>query len=142
MFASLGSLGAVEGARVLDLFAGTGALGIEALSRGACHATFVDDDGAAISAIRANLSSTGLDGVASVIRGDVLAYLDVTRDEFDLVLADPPYAFDGWHALVGHLPAPLAALESGRPVDPGARWEIVRTRRYGDTTVTIIRRRD
>jgi 16S rRNA (guanine966-N2)-methyltransferase len=141
MFASLGSLGAVEGARVLDLFAGTGALGIEALSRGAAHATFVDDDPTAVATIRVNLSSTGLDAAASVLRSDVLAYLDSTRDEFDLVVADPPYAFDGWDVLVERLPAPLAALESGGPVEAGPAWETIRSRRYGDTTVTIARRR-
>ncbi|MFN2506284.1 MAG: RsmD family RNA methyltransferase, partial [Acidimicrobiales bacterium] len=62
VFASLGSLGAVQGARVLDLFAGSGALGIEALSRGARSATFVDSDLRAVAAIRANLAAVGLVG--------------------------------------------------------------------------------
>src|SRR5262245_431794 len=90
VFTSLGSLGAVDGATVLDLFAGTGALGIEALSRGAAHATFVDDDPAAVAAIRANLSATGLAPKASVTCDDAVRFLERTDDAYDLVLADPP----------------------------------------------------
>lgn len=123
---------------MLDLFAGTGALGIEALSRGARAVTFVDHDVSAVSAIRANLDATGL--VGTVIRSDVLPFLASTSDTFDVVLADPPYAFDGWIGLLGRLPAPLAALESSHPIDPGPPWETLRTRRYGDSVVTLVRR--
>ncbi len=140
LFASLGSLGAVEGARVLDLFAGTGALGIEALSRGAASATFVDSDSTAVAAIRANLESTGLSDRASVVRSDVMRFLETMCEPFDLVLADPPYAFGGWGELTPLLPAPLAALEAGAPVDPGPGWTVLRTRRYGDSVVTLARR--
>lgn len=140
LFASLGSLGAVEGARVLDLFAGSGALGIEALSRGASAATFVDRDKAAVAAIEANLDATGLTSSATVVRGDAAAFLAATTQRFDLVLADPPYAFSGWPSLVAALPADLAALESGRPIDVPAGWTVLRSRRYGDSVVTLAHR--
>lgn len=143
VFSALGSLAAVEGARVLDLFAGTGALGIEALSRGARSATFVDDDPAAVAAIKANLAATGLEGVARVVRGDAGRYLDglaATGDAFDLAVVDPPYAFDGWTGLAAKLPAALAAFESCDPVDPGPGWAVLRARRYGDSVVTLARR--
>jgi 16S rRNA (guanine966-N2)-methyltransferase len=138
LFGALGSLGAVEGARVLDLFAGTGALGIEALSRGAAAATFVDDDPASVAAVEANLAATGL--IGAVVRRDVLRYLASTQGEYDLALVDPPYAFDKWEQLLAALPAPTAALESGRPLEVGPGWEVVRARRYGDTRLTIVRR--
>lgn len=91
------TLGPVDGLRVLDLFAGTGALGLEALSRGAASAVFVESDRRSVSAIESNLKSVGLLGEdqASVRRGDVVKYLEAAvRDEagFDLVFVDPPYA--------------------------------------------------
>jgi 16S rRNA (guanine966-N2)-methyltransferase len=138
VFASLGSLGAVVGARVLDLFAGTGALGIEALSRGAASATFVESDPRAVEAIKANLATTGL--VGTVVRSDVLRFLENTSEEYDLAVADPPYAFTEWDRLLAVLPAPLVAVESGAPVDPGPGWVILRSRRYGDSVVTLARR--
>jgi 16S rRNA (guanine966-N2)-methyltransferase len=82
----------VEDARVLDLFAGSGALGIEALSRGAREVTFVERDDAAIGAIRRNLTTTGYADRGRVVRADVSAYLRRAADEFDLVFCDPPYA--------------------------------------------------
>jgi len=138
VFATLGSLGAVEGARVVDLFAGTGALGIEALSRGASSATFVDDDPTAVATVKANLKATDLLG--TVIRSDVLRYLESAPEAFDLALVDPPYAFAEWPRLLGALPAGLAVLESGGPLDAGPEWETLRARRYGDSVVTIVRR--
>lgn len=139
VFSSLGSMGAVDGARVLDLFAGTGALGIEALSRGAVAATFVEADPAAVRVIRANLADTGLEG-ATVVHADVLRFLESPPTDVDLVFADPPYAFDDWPSVLARLPAELAVLEARRPVDPGANWAVVRSARYGDTAVTVIRR--
>src|SRR5436853_535402 len=92
IFNSLTSLGAIEGATVADLFAGTGALGIEALSRGAGHVTFVDQDREAIATIDANLAATGLAGApASVVRADVARWI-ATAAPVDLALLDPPYA--------------------------------------------------
>jgi 16S rRNA (guanine966-N2)-methyltransferase len=140
VFAMLGSLGAVEGARVLDLFAGSGALGIEALSRGAAAATFVDDDPKAVAVVRANLAALGFEG--AVVRSPVARFLEQAAASgagWDVAFADPPYAFDGWPALLAALPARLAVLESDGPLDPGAGWEVVRSRRYGGTVVTLAR---
>lgn len=81
----------VEGARVLDLFAGSGALGLEALSRGARSCTFVDESRAAERAIAENLRLTGLEG-GRVVRGEVHGWLRRDRERFDLIFADPPYA--------------------------------------------------
>jgi 16S rRNA (guanine966-N2)-methyltransferase len=141
IFASLGSLDAVEGATVLDLFAGTGAMGIEALSRGAVHATLVDDDAAAVEAIRANLATTGLAGQATVVRSDVVRFLDGCGQTFDVAVADPPYSYDGWADVLARLRARLVVLESGSELDLGPAWEEVRTKRYGDTVVTLARPR-
>jgi 16S rRNA (guanine966-N2)-methyltransferase len=139
MFNALGSLGAVEGASVVDLFAGTGALGIEALSRGAAAVTFVEHDRRVVETVRANLESTGLDG-GEVVHEDALRWL-ARAAPFDLALLDPPYAFDAWDLLFERLPATLAAIESDREVDPGEGWQVLRTKRYGGTVVTLARRR-
>ena len=88
----------LPGAAVLDLFAGSGAAGIEALSRGAARAVFVDRDTAAVRTIRANLERTGLGDRADVRPGDALAYLRAdapAAGPFDLVIVDPPYADTG-----------------------------------------------
>lgn len=139
VFSSLVSLGAVDGARVLDLFAGTGAMGIEALSRGAAAVTFVEADPAAVAVIRANLATTGLEG-GTVVHADVSRFLADPGPAVDLAFVDPPYAFEAWPSVLGRLPAALAVLESRRPVDPGEGWAVARTARYGDTAVTVCRR--
>ncbi len=88
LFSSLGAL--VEGARVLDLYAGSGSLGIEALSRGAGSAVFVESDRTAQAALADNLAATGLDG--EVVGGDVADYLKGAAGPFDLAFVDPPFA--------------------------------------------------
>lgn len=90
IFGTLGSR--CEGARALDLFAGSGALGVEALSRGAASATFVERDAAAVEAIRRNLATTGFGDRATIVRGDASAVLRVTTERYELVFVDPPYA--------------------------------------------------
>jgi 16S rRNA (guanine966-N2)-methyltransferase len=138
-FNALGSLGAVVDATVLDLFAGSGALGIEALSRGAAHATFVDRSLAAVDAVRANLASCGLDAVATVSRADAERFLAAVPDQaWDLALLDPPHAFDRWSELLEALPADIAVVESDRAIEPPARWRVTREKRYGSTMVTIL----
>ena len=82
----------IPGARVLDLFGGTGQLGIEALSRDAKHAVFVDEQESACKLIKENLRRTKLESCAQVLRCDYLSYLDRCRDKFDIILLDPPYA--------------------------------------------------
>ena len=141
-------LGLPEGATVLDLFAGSGALGIEALSRGAAHATFVDSDAAACRAITANLTALGVADRATVVRSDVAGFLAPNhvppgrqgdspprayagplsgaaaasvRPSVDLAFADPPYAFDGWAQLVDALDtvdARVLVCESDREIEP------------------------
>ncbi|MBP1758652.1 MAG: rRNA ((966)-N(2))-methyltransferase RsmD [Firmicutes bacterium] len=81
----------IEGRRVLDLFGGTGQMGIEALSRGAAHCTFVDIRRESVQLIRENLSHTELSDKAEVVQSDYLAYLTRSRDTFDVVFLDPPY---------------------------------------------------
>lgn len=81
----------IEGRRVLDLFGGTGQMGIEALSRGAAHCTFVDLRKEAAGTIRENLDLTGFADRAKVIQGDALAFLSRCREPFDLIFLDPPY---------------------------------------------------
>jgi 16S rRNA (guanine966-N2)-methyltransferase len=135
----------VHGARVLDLFAGSGALGIEALSRGAAEATFVDSAPAAIRAIRANLQAVGAD--ALVRRADARRFLGSASSaarQYDLVFLDPPYGLAGrlGRELTAALPAVLApgaavVAESDRraPLELGLPLED--ERRYGDTLIRI-----
>ena len=141
-FNALHSLGAVEGASVVDLFAGSGAMGVEALSRGADRVTFVDHDPRAIATIRLNLDRTGLAATttATVVRAEASDYL-AGAPRFDLAILDPPYAMtdEEWAALLSKLDADVAVLESDRPIDPGPRWRITREGRYGDTVVTFTR---
>ncbi len=84
----------IEGRRILDLFAGSGQLGIEALSRGADSATFIDLNTEAVSIIRKNLESTGLSDNAKVLRADFFSFCASTRDTFDVAFLDPPYRED------------------------------------------------
>ncbi len=81
----------VPGARVLDLFAGSGQLGLEALSRGAVHCTFVENDAKAQEVLRKNIEHTGFSGSAQVVKADALRFLATTSERYDLVLLDPPY---------------------------------------------------
>jgi 16S rRNA (guanine966-N2)-methyltransferase len=152
LFSSLA--GRVVDARCLDLFAGTGAVGIEALSRGASWCRFVDRSRAAVAAIRANLETTKLADRGSVVTADVLAHLRRgPRDDppADLVFLDPPYELGG-----PSLDACLTALDRGWLARPG--WTVVVTRghkgslpgvplhwaagrqlRYGDSLLTLYR---
>ena len=144
IFDVLGSLGPVvglrvDGATVADLFAGSGALGIEALSRGAGRVAFVDRDDRAVRAVRANLSSTGLEGPRAVVhRADAERWL-AAAPALDLVLCDPPYAFDRWPALLAALEpvAGLVVLEAGRPLDLGPSWRVLKMKHYGSTVVMV-----
>lgn len=142
-FNALGSLGAVDGAAVLDLFAGSGALGIEALSRGAAHCTFVEPDRAARAAVEANLEACGLATSATVVATTADRFLADARaagTSFDLALLDPPYGFDGWAELLAGLPARLVVVEAAAPIEPPDGWVEVRARRYGRTWVTFLER--
>ncbi|QQS24429.1 MAG: 16S rRNA (guanine(966)-N(2))-methyltransferase RsmD [Actinomycetota bacterium] len=139
VFNALSSLGLVEDAAVADLYAGCGALGIEALSRGAATCVFVERDRDALTMLRTNLANLGLTERARVVPGDVGA-LAGTLAGLDLVLADPPYGFTGWDGLLGRLSAPFVVAESDEEVVGPDGWEAVRSRRYGRTWVTFLQR--
>ncbi len=149
IFSSLGDL--VPGARVLDLFAGTGALGIEALSRGSATAVFVESDRQGVEAIQKNLSKTRLEGV--VRRADVFDFLDRSTGVFDLIFADPPYAKaatarDFGAELLRSPALPRALAPDGLlilekmprvPLPEIAGWACVRLKKYGSTEVAFLR---
>ena len=136
----------VAGARVLDLFAGTGALGLEAMSRGAAEAVFVDDGKAAGALIEANIARLALGRRCTVVAADATRLPRNHRAPFALVFLDPPYGKalgEGAlaSALAGNWIAPGALLvwEEGRPPVPPAAFATVDVRRYGETSVTILR---
>jgi 16S rRNA (guanine966-N2)-methyltransferase len=139
VFDILGSMGGVEDLHVLDLFCGSGAYGVEALSRGAASATFVDSDSAALDAVRANLTAVGLAAEPStLVRADVTTWLERTS-QFDLAFCDPPYVFGDWDRLFALLRADVGVLESKDPISVPAGWQLARARRYGGTLVTVVR---
>jgi len=133
--------GDVRDARVLDLFSGSGALGLEALSRGAESAVFVERGHAALGVLRANIELLGAGAQSTVADRDVFAYLKEFTGEFDLAFADPPYqGTDAGRLLERYLDAPFARqlwLEHPwrhtLPLPEGCR-----TRRYGDTALSTI----
>ncbi|MHB1987157.1 MAG: 16S rRNA (guanine(966)-N(2))-methyltransferase RsmD [Acidimicrobiales bacterium] len=132
----------VVGTSVLDLFAGSGALGIEALSRGAASCIFVDNDRRAIAAIEHNLEAVGLSGRVGVrvVRAEALSYLTAAAGVVGLGLIDPPYRFEAWGELLGGLRAELAVLEHGSPLEVSAGFQTIRRYRYGGTLVTLVAR--
>lgn len=139
-------IGPVDGARVLDLFAGSGAMGLEALSRGAARAVFVESDGAACTAIRTNLEKLHFTGV-QILQEDVFSAL---RQEagagrlYDLVLVDPPYeSYSSLQMRLSELlPRVLAGdgllvIETAAKVEPALPLELVTSRRYGAARLTL-----
>lgn len=136
-FSALGS--GLSGARVLDLFAGTGALGIEALSRGAASVRFVESDPAAFRLLRRNVEELGLTARAELCRADVFRELEgLERGAFDLALADPPYGTDAARLVGVWLDEPFAGIlcvEHARTESdlPEPDWH----REYGDTGLSF-----
>ncbi len=164
MFNSLYSRDAISNAQVLDLFAGSGALGFEALSRGASHVTFVDNDRRSLDAVRLNLKRLQLSAKSTIVAADAQAYLlhrfgtqcefgatsildevprtlaDPVPRGFDLVFVDPPYSFDDWPTLLGLLRwinGATLVIESDREIEFASGWRIHRCKRYGSTVVTF-----
>jgi 16S rRNA (guanine966-N2)-methyltransferase len=141
VFNSLGSLDLIRDATVADLFSGSGAMGIEALSRGAAHCTFVERDRAAVRVLRDNLSTLGLGDRSQIVTGNAAA--QAARLDVDLVLADPPYDFDGWADLLTSIRAPFVVAEASRGLDDLAGhdgWSVTRVKRYGRTWITFLER--
>jgi 16S rRNA (guanine966-N2)-methyltransferase len=151
LFGSLSARGAVEAARVLDLYSGTGALAIEALSRGAEHATLVESSRLALSALRANIAALGLESQTNVIAADVghAAKRLSSQGPFRLVLADPPWVLvDSGDAprAIANLVArgilaegALVVLEHSARAEPPSIFglSLDESRRYGDTALAI-----
>lgn len=140
IFNSLGSAGLLDGALVADLFAGSGAVGIEALSRGAARCTFVERDRAALRALEDNLDVLDLRDRSRVLSSDALAV--VPAIDADIVLADPPYDFDRWDELLDRVNADVVVAEAGAEIVPPSGWATMRARRYGRTWVTFLERID
>jgi len=140
----------IPGAKVLDLFGGTGQLGIEALSRGAACATFVDQSDAACKLIKENLRRTKFDQKGRVVRSDYLEYLSRCREQYDIILLDPPYAEVFLENALKRI-AEIDILQSGgiiiaeRPLGKDLPWEFegfTRSRdyKYGKILLTLFRK--
>jgi 16S rRNA (guanine(966)-N(2))-methyltransferase RsmD len=138
----------IEGAEVLDLFAGSGALGIEALSRGAAGVTFVDHQARGLAILRQNLDVLGLKERARIVRGDVVRWLEATPDivqRAGVVFLDPPYddvVLDrALKVLDRSVKAATVVAEHSRrhEMPPLERLQVDRQRRYGDTMVTVFK---
>jgi 16S rRNA (guanine966-N2)-methyltransferase len=136
----------VAGARVLDLFAGTGALGLEALSRGAARVTFVENGAAACALIRRNVDLMRAASVTGIERRDATALGTNRGAPFDLVFVDPPYgkglgerALQSAHAGGWLAHGAIIVWEEGGPVVPPPGFGLLDQRRYGQTTVTLLR---
>ena len=140
----MSALGArVEGARVVDLFAGSGALGLETLSRGAAHVVFVERARGALKLLRANIELLGAGNECQVWEGEVFRYLESVSEPFDLALADPPYDKGEAQRLVDRFMKEPFALELWleHPWRESLQLpEWARTRRYGDTALSTIPR--
>ena len=140
----------IEGRRVLDLFAGTGQLGIECLSRGAASAVFVDRRADAVKLIRENLRLTELEDRARVVAGDSMEYLKSIREPFDIIFLDPPYAAGLLEPAIAHIAkfdilAPHGIIAAEHPaarVLPALAppYRLHRTYRYGKIALTLYRR--
>jgi 16S rRNA (guanine966-N2)-methyltransferase len=132
----------IAGTEVLDLFAGAGTLGIEALSRGAAHATFVEQSAKAIAALRKNLETTGFTARATVVRANVLTYLDGPL-RADIAFCDPPFADVETHgSVLAKLAAPdrlvvARALRKRLPVVPPT-LRVTRAKEIGEETLLLL----
>jgi 16S rRNA (guanine(966)-N(2))-methyltransferase RsmD len=139
----------IEGATVIDLFAGSGAIGIEALSRGAAHVTFVDREERGLAILRQNLDALGFKERARLVRSDVVRWLEASPDTVraaDLVFLDPPYddvVLDRALKALDREASPdatvLAEHSRRQQLPQLARLRVDRQRRYGDTMVTVYR---
>jgi 16S rRNA (guanine966-N2)-methyltransferase len=139
MFNSLVSMDLVEGRRFVDLFAGTGALGIEAWSRGAAEVTFVEHDRRVLAVLRANVRDLGITE-QRVVAEDSMAWIARPQPQFDVALCDPPYDFAAWPELFAAVPAATVVAESGSPLEVPEGWEVLRRRRYGRSHVLVASR--
>lgn len=149
LFNVLAHTGVIDGARVLDLFAGTGALGLEALSRGASHATFVDDGRVAQGLIRRNIDLTRSADQATLLRRDAIRIPANPETPCDLVFLDPPYgkclgeqALDAAEAGGWIAPGALIVWEENAPMPVPDGYDLHDARKYGDTYITLMWRKE
>jgi len=136
IFSMLESRGGVVDAVVADLYCGSGAMGIEALSRGASVVYFVDSDPACLEAARANLAPLQLDGEAVFVRASLPGWRP--PGELDLVMADPPYGPLDTSALLRDVVARRVVVENDRISEAPEGWRVTKTKRYGTTLVTML----
>jgi 16S rRNA (guanine966-N2)-methyltransferase len=112
-------------------------MGIEALSRGAIHCTFVEKDRDALKVLRENIAALGLEDVSTVVLGDASSAHHASI-ECDLLIADPPYGYDSWQALLNNVRATFVVIESSDSIGEIEGWDMLRERKYGRTTVTFL----
>lgn len=136
IFNMLTSMGALDEATVLDLFAGSGSFGLECLSRGVAAVTFVEQDRRAARTIEANLDHLGLAERATVMVSSVEGAL-ATATPVDVAFCDPPYAWDGWTDLLPRIPAEVLVAHADRPIELVEPWTAVRERTYGRSRIVI-----
>ncbi len=138
----------LEGASVIDLFAGSGQLGIEALSRGAKHCTFIDSASRSIEVVKQNLKTVGFEKRASVFCGDAKMYISLSRDKFDIALLDPPYNKNIIDAVLPSVAEKMtdygviiceSALNEALPESAG-EFTLHREYRYGKIKLTVYRK--
>lgn len=140
IFSMLESRGGLDDLVVADLFCGSGAMGIEALSRGARLVYFVDADPACLNAARENLAPLGLEGEAVFVRADLPTWK--APEGLDLVFADPPYGPVDLAAVLRDVHAGRVIVENDHHVEAPDAWHVTKTKRYGTTFVTILEPRD
>lgn len=136
----LESRGGLGGLVVADLYCGSGAMGIEALSRGASGVYFVDSDPACLAAARANLEPLHLPGQAHYVRASLPHWQPPT--DLDLVMADPPYGPLDLAAVLAQVSASRVVVENDRLMDAPDKWIVTKTKRYGTTLVTMLEPRE
>jgi 16S rRNA (guanine966-N2)-methyltransferase len=136
IFSMLESRGGLLGLVVADLYCGSGAMGIEALSRGAAKVYFVDSDAACLAAARANLEPLGLAGEAMFVRATLPMWNP--PNDLDLVLADPPYGPLDLAGVLKDVVAARVVVENDRHMDAPEGWIVTKTKRYGTTLVTML----
>jgi 16S rRNA (guanine966-N2)-methyltransferase len=132
----------LDGRACLDLYAGSGALGFEAASRGAARVVMVENDRAALAALRRSRELLGARGV-EIVAGDAAAFLAGSGERFDVVFLDPPFRQNALPALLGALPPRLAAgarvyLEAARPVDVAGSWRELKRARAGQVSYQLL----
>tara|TARA_Y100000748_G_scaffold124778_1_gene104718 strand:+ start:946 stop:1476 length:531 start_codon:yes stop_codon:yes gene_type:complete len=139
IFNSLHSYGLVENRSFLDLFSGTGSLGIEALSRGAKSVVFIDHHAEAIDCIILNVEKLNYGSTSKILKTDALSFLE-RDDYFDVALLDPPYKYEHWDTLLKRVNANSIVIESSEQVTLESDWEIIKSQKYGQTNLLIASR--